>query len=255
MSALPSSARRLVYRLSQPAYADPSLWDHPPKPECLAVAISAQAGSGALDIAQRLSAYLQAMVPSRDRPWRVFDKSLMAKVLEDHHLPSRLVDFLPEDASSLVEDAVEELLGLHPPSWVIVQHSIKTVLTLVRAGNVILVGWGVNAITANLPNVLHVRLVGSLERRTARVQKRDHVSREEALMLISRLDRGRERYVKRHFGQHPSDALLYHLAINTDRFTEDEVARLIASTAINMDAAQMAARATPLRPASGATPA
>jgi cytidylate kinase len=241
MHSLPSSVQRIVYRMSQSAYADGSLRGPHPKPECLAVAISAQAGSGALAIAQRLSAHLQAMAPSSNRPWRVFDKSLMAKVLEDHHLPSRLVQFLPEDASSVVGDALEELLGLHPPSWVIVQHSIKTVLNLVRAGNVILVGWGVNVITANLPNVFHVRLVGSLEQRAARVRQRDHVSREEALMLITRQDRGRERYVRKYFGQQLSDAQLYHLAINTDRFVEDEVARLIAATALNRDAAQMAA--------------
>jgi cytidylate kinase len=245
MHSLPSSVQRMVHRMSQPAYADGHLRGHQPKPECLAVAISAQAGSGALVIAQRLSAHLQAMAPSSDRPWSVFDKGLMAKVLEDHHLPSRLIRFLPEDASSVVGDALEELLGLHPPSWVIVQHSIKTVLRLVRAGNVILVGWGVNVITANLPNVFHVRLVGSLERRTARVEQRDHVRREEALMLITRQDRGRERYVRRHFGQYPADDLLYHLIINTDRFTEDEVARLIANAAVNRGAVQIGPQTGP----------
>jgi len=227
--------------MSRPPSAEGSLRDHPPESERLAVAISAQTGSGALSIAQRLAAHLQAMAPSGDHPWRVFDKGLMAKVLEDHHLPTRLLQFLREDASSVVEDALEELLGLHPPSWVIVQHSIETVLNLVRAGNVILVGWGVNVITAKLPNVFHVRLHGSLERRIARVQQRDHLSREEALILITRQDRGRERYVRRHFGQPLSDALLYHLAINTDRLTEDEVARLIAAGALNKDAVQMAA--------------
>jgi cytidylate kinase len=227
--------------MSRPPSAEGSLRDHPPESERLAVAISAQTGSGALSIAQRLAAHLQAMAPSGDHPWRVFDKGLMAKVLEDHHLPTRLLQFLREDASSVVEDALEELLGLHPPSWVIVQHSIETVLNLVRAGNVILVGWGVNVITAKLPNVFHVRLHGSLERRIARVQQRDHLSREEALILITRQDRGRERYVRRHFGQPLSDALLYHLAINTDRFTEDEVARLITTGALNREAVQMAA--------------
>ena len=129
MHPLPNSVRRLVYRMNPPACAYDSLSGHQPKRECLSVALSAQAGSGALAIAQRLSAHLQAMVPSSEPRWRVFDKSLMAKVLEDHHLPSRLIQFLPEDAGSVVEDALEELLGLHPPSWVIVQNSIKTVLS------------------------------------------------------------------------------------------------------------------------------
>ena len=240
MNPLPGT-RRLVDRLSQPPCVSGSLQGNPPKTECLAVAISAQTGSGAIAIAERLSAHLQLLAPSPDRAWRVFDRSLMAKVLEDHHLPARLVQFLPEDANSMVEDALEELLGLHPPSWLIVQHSIETVLNLVRAGNVILVGWGVNVITAKLPNVFHVRLHGSLERRIARIQQRDHLNREEALLFITRQDRGRERYVRRYFSQNLSDAQLYHLSINTDRFPENEAARLIAAAALGRDAARMAA--------------
>jgi cytidylate kinase len=197
------------------------------------VAISPQTGSGALQIAERLAEYLQARAPHAESPWRVFDRNLMAKVLEDHHHPTRLVEFLPEDAHNPVDDMLHELLGLHPPSWVIVQQSIETILDLVRAGNVILMGWGVNAVTRKLPNVFHVRLVGSLERRIARIQAREHLSRHEALLLIQRSDRGRERYVKRHFHHELSDVLLYGLTINTDHFSDAEVARLIGDAVMN----------------------
>src|ERR1019366_5205159 len=122
--------------------------------------------------------------------------------------------------------------GLHPPSWVIAQHSIETIVRLVRAGNVILVGWGVNAITRNLPNVFHVRLVGSVERRIARVQAREKLSYKEALAFIERSDRGRQRYVKRHFHQQVSDVLLYDLTVNTDQFDAAHVVRLIGDVVL-----------------------
>src|ERR1017187_8279611 len=133
--------------------------------ERIAVAISPQTGSGALQIAERLAEYLQAQTPHAESPWRVFDRNLMAKVLEDHHLPTRLAEFLPEDAHNAFDEMLHELLGLYPPSWVIAQQSIETILNLARAGNVILMGWGVNAVTRQLPNVFHVRLVGSIEHR------------------------------------------------------------------------------------------
>jgi hypothetical protein len=163
----------------------------------------------------------------------VFDHNLMAKVLEDHHLPARLVKFLPEDAHSAVDDVLDELLGLHPPGWMIAHQSIETILNLVRAGNVILVGWGANAVTSELPNVLHVRLVASLERRIARIQTREHLGRDEALAFIECTDRGRARYVKRYFSREVADVLLYGLVVNTDHFSDVEIVRLVGDAVLN----------------------
>jgi cytidylate kinase len=224
--------RQLAYMNSRPRHIDQPLRIYQPESERLAVAISPQTGSGALQVAERLAEYLQAHAPQGEPPWRVFDRNLMAKVLEDHHLPTRLAEFLPEDAHNAVDEMLHELLGLHPPSWVIVQQSIETILSLVRAGNVILMGWGVNAVTRKLANVFHVRLVGSLERRIARIQAREHLSRPEALLLIQRRDRGRARYVRKHFHHEVSDVLLYGLIINTDHFSDAQVVRLIGDAVL-----------------------
>jgi len=190
-----------VHFNSNPLRLDSAPRVHPSEPKRCAIAISSQTGAGALPIGQKLADHLQADSPSASPPWTVFDKSLMAKVLEDHHLPTRMAKFLPEDANGVVDDVLDELFGLHPSSWVIVQKSIQTILNLMRAGNVILVGWGSNVITSELPNVFHVRLVGSLEMRMKRIQQRDHLGPKEALVFINRQDRGRARYVKRYFGQ------------------------------------------------------
>jgi CMP/dCMP kinase len=224
--------RQLAHFNSRPRPGDLPLRIYTPASERLSVAISRLAGSGAMQIAEGLARYLQAHMPETDPPWRVFDRTLMAKVLEDHHLPTRLAEVLREDAPSAVDDMVQELLGLHPPSWMIVQQSIETILQLARAGNVILMGWGVNAVTSKLPNVLHVRLVASLERRIARIQTREHLSRKEALLLIQRLDRGRERYVRKYFHQKVSDVLQYSLVFNTDHFSEGQVAQFIGDAVL-----------------------
>ncbi len=225
--------RHLAHINSRPRHSDRAVWVYHPEPERLAVAISAQTGSGALQVAERLAEYLQARAPAAEPRWRVFDRSLMAKVLEDHHLPARLAKFLPEDAHNAVDDVLDELFGLHPPSWVIVQQSIETILNLVRAGNVILVGWGANAVASKLPNVFHVRVVASLERRIASVQEREHLGRKEALAFIGRSDRGRARYVKRYFHREVADVSLYGLIINTDHFSDAEIVRLIGDAVLD----------------------
>src|ERR1051326_3179299 len=68
-----------------------------PDPRRLAVTISRQTGSGAHSIAEKLAAYLQAHGTTGPGGWRIFDRNLVDKVLEDHNLPRRLARFMPED--------------------------------------------------------------------------------------------------------------------------------------------------------------
>jgi cytidylate kinase len=200
----------------------------PPGP---AITISHQTGSGAHDIAARLAGLLQVGEPKGTAPWTVFDRDLVDKMLEEHHLPQSLAEFMPEDRRSFIEDVMDELLGVIPPSWVVVQQVAETVLHLVDAGHVILVGRGANFITARMPNVFHVRLIASLPKRIERVQELNHLTPEEAAKFVKKVDRARGRYVKTHFHVGINDDLLYHLVINTDRMPSPDVAQLIVDGA------------------------
>ena len=154
----------------------------PPGP---AITISYQAGSGAHEIAGRLAAILQAAEPKGRSPWTVFDRRLVEKVLEEHHLPKRLAKLMPEDRRSVIRDIMEELLGVRPPSWVVVPLGAESILHLADAGHVILVGRGANVITARMPNVFHVRLIASLAGRIHRVQKLKQLSPKEAAKFVA----------------------------------------------------------------------
>ena len=193
-----------------------------------AVTISRQTGSGAYSVAEKLAAFLQARSPKDACPWTVFDRNLVEKVLEDHNLPQRLAQFMPEDRVSEIADTMDELFDLHPPSWTLVRQTTDTILRLAELGNVILIGRGATFITSKFDYVFHVRLVGSLERRVKHIQEVAHLSKEDALARIRREDRGRERYLKKYFNTDLNDPLLYHLVINTDLVPYEEAARIIA---------------------------
>jgi hypothetical protein len=197
-----------------------------------AVTISRQTGSGAYIVAEKLAAYLQARTPKDACPWTVFDRNLVEKVLEDHHLPDRLARFMPEDRITEVTDTLDELFGLHPPSWTLVRQTTDTILRLVELGNVIIIGRGATLITSKLDYVFHVRLVGSLERRVARVQEWLRLSKKAALDLILREDRGRKRYLKKYFRTDLDDPLLYHLTINTDLIPCEQAAHMIGDAVV-----------------------
>ena len=196
-----------------------------------AITISRLTGAGGHSVAGKLAEYLQANVPGH-APWTVFDRQLVEKVLEDHHLSKRVAEYMPENHRSMLTDMFEELLGLHPSDWTLVHQTVETILKLADMGNVILVGRGAAVVTSKLDNVFHVRLVGSIEKRTEQVQKIYGYDRKTAIKFINREDKGRKRFLKEHFEEDAENPLLYDLGINTDRISYDEAARLIGDEVI-----------------------
>jgi cytidylate kinase len=192
-----------------------------------AVTISRQTGSGAHEVAEELAKYLQMRTPAEVPPWTVFDRNLVQKILEEHHLPERMARFLAEDRISEIEDTMDELFGLHPPSWTLVRQTAETILHLVELGKVIIIGRGAGIITRNLDYVFHVRLVGSLEKRLQHVQEFYKLGHKAALEFIHKEDRGRRRYLKKYLNQEIDDPLLYHAVINTDLVPYVKAARMV----------------------------
>jgi cytidylate kinase len=199
-----------------------------------AVTISRQTGSGAHAVAAKLAEYLQKHDVKSPLHWTVFDKNLVEKVLEEHKLPRRLAQYMPEKRLSYVQDTMEELLSLRPSSWTLIHKTMETILHLAEMGRAIVVGRGANVITGKMPNVFHVRLVGSLPKRLAHVREYYGVGQKEAQELITREDRGRAQYLREHFHCDITDPLQYHLVINTDRISYEEAARLIGDAALNL---------------------
>ncbi len=201
------------------------------------ITISRQSGAGGMTIADEVANYLNARLPRHGVPWTVFDKNLVQKVIEDHELPEKLAQFMPEDKSSGISDAVEELLGLHPSSWRLIQQTTETVLRIAEMGHAILVGRGANIIASHLPKAFHVRLVGSLDRRISHIQEVMKLSRKESATFVGNEDLARKKYLKRYFKKDIDDPLLYDLVINTDRVSTEMAARLIAEPVLEKERA------------------
>ncbi len=199
-----------------------------------AVTISRQAGCGALVVAEKLAHFLLQHSPKDFRPWTIFDRNLMDKVLEDHDLPRRLAQFLPEDRVSYLEDIMADLLQAYPSSQTVVRQTTETILKLASLGNVILIGRGGNVITARLPRVFHVRLVAPLEQRIAHCCEAYDMAESSARAFCLREDSGRERYLKKYFGADINDPLLYHLTINTGLVSYGDAAKHIADAVLDL---------------------
>lgn len=199
-----------------------------------AVTISRQAGCGAVMVAEKLANYLQEHAPTPGVKWTIFDRQLMAKVLEDHKMPGCLAKFLPEDRTSAVQNLLADIFNVLPSENTMLKQIAETVFHLAEIGNVIIVGRGANIVTARLPRVLHVRLVAQLDDRIERVCQEYNKTPAEAQRYCLEEDPARTRYMKTYFKTDINDPLHYHLIINTSRFSYEDTAQMIGKALLRL---------------------
>lgn len=198
-------------------------------------------GAGGITIAELLSHQLStAEKTPPNKPWAVFDANSAKQVLEDHKLSPELERFMTEDARLPVEAIVEEILGLHPSGWTLVQHTTQTILRLAGLGHTILVGRGANVITARLSNVFHVRLVSPLARRIRHISDYYNLSEAEAAKYVREQELARRRYLRRYFNVEIDDPTLYDVTLNTGRFGFSRAADVIGQLALQHHRALLA---------------
>ncbi len=77
------------------------------------------------------------------------------------------------------------------------------------------------------PNHLSVFIQASMLNRMERVAREQDMSKEQARLVIDKVDKMRENYVKEFTGTSRYDARNYHLVINMDDLTEDAAVELI----------------------------
>ncbi len=201
------------------------------------VTVSRQAGSRGERIVSLLAEELDGRDKSSRHGWAYFDRDLVKRVLDDHELPESIQEFMPEDAKSPITAAIEEMLSLHPSEWTLFQHTADTIRKLCRMGGAIIVGRGGNFIAADLPNTYHVRVIGSLSRRVRYLRERDGLDAAGARAHIREVDRGRERFVKKHLFADINDPAGYHVVINTDDLSDELAAEMLAQLVLRWSAA------------------
>jgi len=127
---------------------------------------------------------------------------------------------------------INELFGVHPPMWTVIQRMSSTILNIAQVGYVVIVGRGSNIITAKLKNSIHVRLVANLEDRIKHIQEHYSIGRKEAIEFIKKEDLSRKNYVLNNFKKQIDDPLLYHLIINTSLISYKDTAEIIGNYVI-----------------------
>ncbi|WP_309381718.1 AAA family ATPase [Cerasicoccus frondis] len=197
-----------------------------------AITLSRQVGARGTTIAKLLVQHLEQVDEQTNPPWTLFDKNLIRRVLDDHQLPRYLEKFMTESRVSELQSTINEIVGLHPSMWELHEKVGDTIVRLLGRGHAIIVGRGACVVGAGLRNVLNVRLVGSVKHRLQHLENLFGLCEKEAADRLLKDDRDRRDYFRTHFGRDIEDPELYHLVINTDMLSEEEIVRIIASAAL-----------------------
>ncbi len=209
------------------------------------ITISRQYGSGGDEIAEQVCNLLG---------YRLLDKRLLQQVAvevglsrdeavdfsEEHYRARSFFASLFGPRQRVVAEVSERTRGTAGATEIsVVQLDEEQCIALVRAAvnaayardNMVIVGRGSQAILADKPGVLHVRIQAPLEWRLARIREKEHLSPVEARSLIDQRDLAAAQYLDRFFHIAWDDPQHYHLVINTGRCDLDLAAQVIVSAA------------------------
>ena len=135
---------------------------------------------------------------------------------------------LPERKFSDIQTMFEELFGMHPTKREMAHNISKSIIKLADMGNVIIVGRGSFYITRHHSNGLHIRLIGSMQKRVKHMVDEYSLNLKQAEEYIKKEDQERHDYVKKLFGVDLNDPYHYDMVINTDKLSSQEITALIA---------------------------
>jgi cytidylate kinase len=176
-----------------------------------AITISRQMGSLgdelALEVAQRLG-------------WRRVCRDLINRAAVEAGVPQVALAELDELG----------FFGLRPrpADWRAYQRQVERIIAgLADQGNVVIVGRGGQMVLRGRPDVLHVRVIASLEARVARLQQERNISEEAAEASLEASRKVRARYIRRSYDVDLDDPALYHLVINTGLLRLPQAASLV----------------------------
>ncbi len=214
------------------------------------ITISRQYGSGGTEVARRVADMLG---------YQYLDKQVIAKAATEAGLSDQeVLDFREE--SSEARNFLERLLTPGPPPAAMMalraptsdQEAARTLelldtdkcLNLIRSaihaeykqGNAVIVGRGGQAVLQGLPGAMHVLVHAAMPTRILRIQQMDSIGLEEAYHSALQHDKMTSRYLDRVFGIRWEDPLLYHLIINTSKWSVPQAAEIIVQAAKTLEA-------------------
>ncbi len=118
------------------------------------------------------------------------------------------------DEEEVAPELIERVSALMSNKNFYKVNLLATIYSLSLKNNVIFVGRGANIILENIPNVLSLQIVGSLEERVKAISEVKNLNYDDALNLIQKMDNEKRKFIEYYFDRDIFDPTLYHFIIN-----------------------------------------
>lgn len=197
------------------------------------ITISRETGARGTAIGKAIADYMDKVDKPQVCPWILFDKNLVEEIFNEYTF-SGIESLLPKKKFSEIQGLFEELFGLHPTKRELVYKVGDAVKKFARMGNVVIIGRGGAFLTRNQSNGLHLRMVGSIDKRTKNIMAKFNMDRKKAEEYIRNEDKQRELYVRKLYGIDIADPHYYDMVINTDNLRDEDIVRLIAEEVLRL---------------------
>lgn len=153
------------------------------------------------------------------------------KSLEES-VPTFMERFAQSSALSFPEFLISAPAAVDEPEAMKLAHVTRDfVEELGRGDRIVMVGRAAAAVLARERDVIHIRLVASLEHRVSEAMRRLELPESAARAEVIERDTNRERYHREFFSRDWSDPVNYHMVLNTELLSVEGAAELVVARA------------------------
>jgi cytidylate kinase len=192
------------------------------------ITISRETGCGANEVARALVDFLKKQHSVK---WKLINKEIIYQAA--HRLqvdPKRVYEVIESEERTVVHEIIDALATRYYKNDRVVRKNVADILKFdARQGFVVIVGRGGVAVTKEIPNGLHIKLVAPLEWRVQQIRERKKMDRKEAERYIMESDQKRIHLLEQLSGK-PVEQLFFDLIVNRERFSVDQTVRLLYQT-------------------------
>lgn len=190
------------------------------------ITISREFGCQAYPLAEILHKRLNELAEGEE-DWIVLDRLLMEKIAAESGFAKTELEYVTQ-VNPTFQTLMMTVVGRkHADPFVVFTYIKKTVRYFAKAGNSIIVGRGGVCLTQDLPHAFHVRLMAPLSFKLGIIMKNLGLTEEEARAHIEARQFERDEFTHHFTKMDLSNPHLYHLLINNEKSTLDQIADII----------------------------
>jgi cytidylate kinase len=190
------------------------------------ITISREFGCQAYPLAETLHKRLNKLAEGKEE-WTMLDRLLLEKIAKESGYSKPELEYVTK-VNPTFRSMISTFMGKeHAEPFEVFTYIRKTIRYFAKAGNSIIVGRGGVCLTQDLPNVLHVRLVAPLSFKLGIIMRILDLTENEAREHIEARQGERDNFTRHFTKMDLTNPHLYHLIINNDKSTLEQIADII----------------------------